>query len=270
MHIVLFVFLLPIAVATISPATLEFQLESGYTSAIDDSQVRLLFESIPSASTLTLKAVPTTVYQPESYEAVEHARYSSRFEDKTIPLRWHEIRLLGPDVTDRHTLAQLARMSANAYQLPGRKNWYDIDDAWSINAVGAPHADRASHLHTVTELSNRLGQRRRRIPRIRLSFSRQLNHRPFDQGHHAAGAHYAKGQTERQPAIFLLLRPRRFHLDVFDRVQLLLMVCAAQTLRRRLSIYCAYTRQPVLFNRNRKWTLQKCVLRLRCQIETRQ
>jgi len=37
----------------------------------------------------------------------------------------------GPDVGDLHTLAQLARMSANAYALPGQKNWYEVDQAWN-------------------------------------------------------------------------------------------------------------------------------------------
>jgi len=156
----LVVFLLPIAAATIklfppqstlqAHTTIDFQPEGGYTSILDsegDSEVHLLFESIPApsapASTLTLKAIPTTVYRPESFEAIEHAQYSSYFEGKTIPLRWNEIPLFGPDVTDRHTLAQLARMSANAYQLPGRKKWYELDDAWNINAVGPPYARQA-------------------------------------------------------------------------------------------------------------------------------
>ncbi|KAG6910289.1 hypothetical protein DXG01_011686 [Tephrocybe rancida] len=39
--------------------------------------------------------------------------------------------VLGPDVEDRHTLSQLARMSGNAYALPGQKNWYEVDMAWN-------------------------------------------------------------------------------------------------------------------------------------------
>lgn len=40
--------------------------------------------------------------------------------------------MLGPDIEDRHTLSQLARISGNAYALPGQKNWYDIDSAWNV------------------------------------------------------------------------------------------------------------------------------------------
>jgi lipase ATG15 len=66
----------------------------------------------------TLKAVPTTVYRP---------RYLQDLHD--IP--WDLIEVLGPDIEDKHTLSQLARISGNAYALPGQKNWYDIDSAWN-------------------------------------------------------------------------------------------------------------------------------------------
>jgi lipase ATG15 len=67
----------------------------------------------------TLKAVPTTVYRP---------RYLQDLYNTT----WDPIEVLGPDIEDKHTLSQLARMSGNAYALPGQKNWYDIDSAWNV------------------------------------------------------------------------------------------------------------------------------------------
>lgn len=76
----------------------------------------------------TVQTVLTTVYRPESLYAVEHARSSL---DPAI--RWHETRVLAPDVADRHTLAQLARMSANAYRTPTQSNWYPLDPAWESN-----------------------------------------------------------------------------------------------------------------------------------------
>jgi hypothetical protein len=66
----------------------------------------------------TLKAVPTTIYRPRSIQDLHHTP-------------WDPIEVLGPDIEDRHTLAQLARMSGNAYALPGQKNWYDLDSAWN-------------------------------------------------------------------------------------------------------------------------------------------
>jgi len=54
---------------------------------------------------------------------------------ETEPIEWEEVIVSGPDVEDRHTLSQLARMTANAYQLPGHKNWYELDASWDVNAV---------------------------------------------------------------------------------------------------------------------------------------
>ena len=67
----------------------------------------------------TLKAVPTTVYRP-------------RFLQDLRNIPWDPIEVLGPDIEDKHTLSQLARISGNAYALPGQKNWYDVDSAWNI------------------------------------------------------------------------------------------------------------------------------------------
>ncbi|KAI9446491.1 alpha/beta-hydrolase [Lactarius indigo] len=83
------------------------------------------FHHIPSLpNTLvpswTLRAVPTTVYRPRSQESLKHPA-------------WEPVEVLGPDVQDRHTLSQLARISGNAYALPGQKNWYDVDSAWNLS-----------------------------------------------------------------------------------------------------------------------------------------
>ncbi|KAI6098304.1 Lipase [Pisolithus croceorrhizus] len=116
--------------------TLTFQLTGEYVTAIRpeaDNEIELLYDPSSDSSTSTLKAIPTAVYRPESYEAIDRARYSSRAEAKSIPIQWHETWVLGPDVTDRHTLGQLARMSSNAYHLPGQKQWRDLDPSWNIN-----------------------------------------------------------------------------------------------------------------------------------------
>ncbi|KAH7926631.1 alpha/beta-hydrolase [Leucogyrophana mollusca] len=84
--------------------------------------------------TLTLKARPTSVYRPRSWESLEHARLRSLHHAQSEPVEWYETQVLGPNVEDRHTLAQLARMTANAYQLPGHKNWFELEPSWDINA----------------------------------------------------------------------------------------------------------------------------------------
>ncbi len=67
----------------------------------------------------TLKAVPTKVYRPRNLRDLHG----------TTP--WDPIEVFGPDVEDKHTLSQLARMSGNAYVFPGRKK-YDTDPAWNV------------------------------------------------------------------------------------------------------------------------------------------
>ncbi|KIL00900.1 hypothetical protein PAXRUDRAFT_821094 [Paxillus rubicundulus Ve08.2h10] len=88
---------------------------------------------LPSRPTFSLKAVPTTVYRPKSYGDVEHARLRSLHKAQSEPVEWVEAEVLGPDVTDKHTLGQLARMAANAYQPPRGDNWYELDRSWNIN-----------------------------------------------------------------------------------------------------------------------------------------
>lgn len=85
----------------------------------------------------TLKARPTTVWRPRDPDALQHARLSSLRHAQSEPVEWEEVELIGPDIEDKHTLGQLARMTGNAYALPGEKSWYDIDDAW--NTVRPSH-----------------------------------------------------------------------------------------------------------------------------------
>ena len=80
----------------------------------------------------SVKTHTTTVYRPKSLEALRHARHRSMNYAESEKVEWVETTVDGPDVEDRHTLAQLARMSGNAYALPGQSNWYEVDPAWSI------------------------------------------------------------------------------------------------------------------------------------------
>jgi len=80
-----------------------------------------------------LKSRPTTVYRPRSLEVLHRARLRSleHAESEAEQPIWDPVTIEGPDVEDLHTLAQLARMAGNAYALPGRSNWYDVDRAWN-------------------------------------------------------------------------------------------------------------------------------------------
>lgn len=101
-----------------------------------DAQYQLpLHHDASPFGTLSLKARPMTVYRPKSLDAHERARLRSLHHGETEPIEWEELIVSGPDIEDRHTLSQLARMTANAYQLPGHQNWYELDASWDINTV---------------------------------------------------------------------------------------------------------------------------------------
>ncbi|PSR83083.1 hypothetical protein PHLCEN_2v5887 [Hermanssonia centrifuga] len=84
-------------------------------------------------TTAVLSARPTTVWRPRDPNAYQHARLRSLRLEEDEAVEWEQIEMLGPDVEDKHTLGQLARMTGNAYALPGEKNWYDLDVAWNTS-----------------------------------------------------------------------------------------------------------------------------------------
>jgi lipase ATG15 len=86
---------------------------------------------VPARASLSLKTRPTTVYKPRSLNAFHSARYRSLHFSQSERVDWEPQDVLGPDIEDLHTLAQLARMSGNAYALPGKSNWYEVDSAWN-------------------------------------------------------------------------------------------------------------------------------------------
>ena len=95
------------------------------------------------------QAKPTTVYKPRSLDALHRARLRSLHHAQSELVDWDAVDTLGPDVEDRHTLVQLARMAGDAYALPGSWNWYDVDDAWNT-VCASPR--RASHRSALPEL----------------------------------------------------------------------------------------------------------------------
>ncbi len=107
-----------------------------------------------------LKARPTTVYRPRSLEALRNARTRSmRYQESPVePIEWDIKEVLGPDIEDRHTLAQLARMSGNAYALPGRPNWYEVDQAWNQVCISNFNFKEFTDYSFYKELPLRLGR----------------------------------------------------------------------------------------------------------------
>lgn len=129
---------------TPSGTPISFELQREYRPQLQDDlddlgQLAFDISDVAAArspSVVTLQAKPTTVYRPRSPAGFQHARLRSLRAEESEPVEWDEFHVLAPDIEDRHTLSQLARMTGNAYALPGRKNWYDIDAAW--NTVRLP------------------------------------------------------------------------------------------------------------------------------------
>lgn len=93
--------------------------------------------SLQHGPSFSLKTRPVTVYRPRSQEALQRSRVRAmRGEPIDDEVEWEEVRMAGPYIEDKHTLSQLARMTGNAYALPGQKNWYDIDVTWNTVRPG--------------------------------------------------------------------------------------------------------------------------------------
>ncbi|KDQ60934.1 hypothetical protein JAAARDRAFT_124536 [Jaapia argillacea MUCL 33604] len=114
---------------------ISFQPQHKFHLSSDHSSLNIQSPAFTSpldiTPTWTLKSTQSTLYRPRSQSAYQHARLLSLQRGQSVPVEWDQVKVTGPDLTDRHTVAQLGRMTGNAYALPGEKNWYEIDDDWS-------------------------------------------------------------------------------------------------------------------------------------------
>jgi hypothetical protein len=138
------------------------------------------------ATTGVFRTRSIDVYRPRNYTAIYDARTASVVQEKCHGLQWDRLSVSAPDVTDQHTLAQLARMAANAYALPGAPNWWELDPMWStvriFRVVNLSHCLKLGLWFTV--VSDRLGEPNRRVPRPRFREPGQYLRRTLNQGHH--------------------------------------------------------------------------------------
>lgn len=110
--------------------------------------------------TVTLKARPTTVYRPRSIQALHRARLRSLHHDETEDIEWDQLTVLGPDLENKHTINQLARMAGDAYALPGQGNWYEVDSVWSRVRSAIPNTSRPpTHRHPLNNRASHLAGR---------------------------------------------------------------------------------------------------------------
>lgn len=95
----------------------------------------LLCSHFAWVASLELKTQPLNIYRPRDPLAIHHARRSSLTLRQCETVEWDELVIPAPDIHDKDTLGQLARMAANAYALPDRNNWYELDPSWTTVRV---------------------------------------------------------------------------------------------------------------------------------------
>jgi lipase ATG15 len=74
-------------------------------AAGDDQEISLT--ALHEEPSFTIKSRPTVVSRPVSLDLVQQARLSSTHDSVSTSLEWEEVKTTGPDIEDRHTLAQV-------------------------------------------------------------------------------------------------------------------------------------------------------------------
>ena len=70
-------------------------------------------------------------YQPPSLDSINDARYQSMRFGKSAVMDWDEDEIVGPDIENRETLLELAKMTSNAYLPPDDEGWYTLGENWT-------------------------------------------------------------------------------------------------------------------------------------------
>jgi len=102
-----------------------------------------LSDEVPIVKTRLMK-----VQRPRSNAEFQAARRLSLHQGQSSLLEWDEVHVLGPDIEDRATLLELAKMTGNAYAIEGGKNWYPIDERWnSVSNLRNPPPSHSQCIH---------------------------------------------------------------------------------------------------------------------------
>lgn len=100
------------------------------TLAPSDDTPQTVFTPMTSG-THKLRTRTQTVHQPRSIQDVYRARDRSLRLQESEPIEWVKKEVLVPDVTDRETLREMAKMTGNAYAKRGHSNWYNMTMRWN-------------------------------------------------------------------------------------------------------------------------------------------
>lgn len=116
--------------------------QAHYSEPIDDARPTTLFHDLEPQQGLvqlpSFRTLRAMILRPRSKEAFQRARLRSIREGQTERLDWDENEVVVPDLTDRNTVLELAKLAGNAYQLHGAKNWYDVDEKWNAVRLSMP------------------------------------------------------------------------------------------------------------------------------------
>ncbi|PVG00299.1 alpha/beta-hydrolase [Serendipita vermifera] len=78
-----------------------------------------------------IRTVPQRIQRAKDQNAYQEARLRSlRFQESTS-LEWEEKEIPSPDLSDRLTVLELAKLTGNAYAQPNSKDWYSLDERWN-------------------------------------------------------------------------------------------------------------------------------------------
>jgi len=132
------------------PSVLQFELRHLHAVSSSSNSAHIIFADISSqalkamgsndtsGSTKSTYSVRTRLgktFRPSSFAAHERARLRSLRFGENEWLDWDEEETIGPDVENRETLLELAKMTNNAYVAPDDPAWYDLGEGWNTASL---------------------------------------------------------------------------------------------------------------------------------------
>jgi putative lipase involved disintegration of autophagic bodies len=115
------------------PSEVQFYAAQAHESVLipTSNTLQTVFTPSTSSGTHKLRTRTQTVHQPRFVQDIYRARERSLKYQQSEPIEWVKKEVLAPDVTDRITLQELAKMTANAYAKRGAPNWYNMTMRWN-------------------------------------------------------------------------------------------------------------------------------------------
>jgi len=116
------------------PNQVHFQAVQAHESTLaPDDTVQTTFFTPLTSATHTLRTRTQLVHQPRFPSDIQRIRERSLRYQQSESIEWVKKEVLAPDVTDRETLREMAKMTGNAYALPGHSNWYNMSMRWNTS-----------------------------------------------------------------------------------------------------------------------------------------